>query len=451
MPNFITISSIEIRSRQRQLDPEIIAQLKESITSKGLLHAPVTAKDDNGLFLVAGEHRIKAVSELHEAQTPFFFDGHLVPSGMVPAVSVFDLSPADLMEAELEENVIRAPIPWQDRFQALAAIHKLRLAENPNQTYSDTARYLDEKQGKPTEAVSGRARSGTRMLVRNAVMLSENMHRPSIAKARNPTEALGILLKEEAALAEAALIRRRQEKAEAEPPPIRVIHGDLTAELQALGDGIADLIIADLPYGIDANSAGHRSRTVEHHNYDDSPEEALRLMQSVIADGFRVCKARANLFIFGDIDLFQHFKRAAAAMGWKPFRTPIVWRKSESEGLAPWGREGFRRTYELIFFATKGQKGLLQSPVDILDEKRVARNLRRYGAEKPVGLLEQLIECSTMPGDLIIDPCCGSGSTLAACRHLNRKAIGIEKDEAAYALSVVAAERDDLPPKEGLA
>ena len=102
-------------------------------------------------------------------------------------------------------------------------------------------------------------------------------------------------------------------------------------------------------------------------------------------------------------------------MGWKPFRTPIIWRKIESEGLAPWGREGFRRTYEMIFFATKGKKGLLQSPVDILDESRVPRHKRRYGPEKPVGLIEQLIECSTMPGDYILDPVCGAGSTLIRC------------------------------------
>jgi site-specific DNA-methyltransferase (adenine-specific) len=143
------------------------------------------------------------------------------------------------------------------------------------------------------------------------------------------------------------------------------------------------------------------------------------------------------------VDLFPFFKTAAASMGWKPWRTPIVWQKSESEGLAPWGREGFRRTYELIFWATKGQRGLLLSPTDVLTFKRVARAERRYGPEKPVELLERLIECSTMPGDFILDPCAGAGSTLAAARHLKRKALGIELDPGAFALAVVAATRDE--------
>jgi DNA modification methylase len=227
-----------------------------------------------------------------------------------------------------------------------------------------------------------------------------------------------------------------------------VLQGNMLQIFPTLPAESYDAIIADLPYGIDANSGGFRSRTVEHHNYDDSPENAKALLQAVIVEGFRVAKLRSNLFIFGDVDLFAYFKTAASNMGWKPWRTPIVWQKSESEGLAPWGREGFRRTYELIFWATKGQRGLLLSPTDVIPIKRVARAERRYGPEKPVALLERLIECSTMPGDSILDPCCGAGSTLAAARRLKRKALGIELDASAFALAVVAADHDEVEDEE---
>ena len=79
------------------------------------------------------------------------------------------------------------------------------------------------------------------------------------------------------------------------------------------------------------------------------------------------------------------------------------------------------------------------------------RHVRRYGPEKPVGLIEQLIEAATMPGDYILDPCCGAGSTLAAARHLHRRALGIELEAAPYNLSVVVAERDEeteTPPAQ---
>lgn len=434
---FIDISSIAVRDRQRSIIAENVRNLEESIASKGLLHAIVVAKDESGLFLVAGEHRLRAMGNLHSGERGFFYNGLPVPLGQVPTVNVFDLSPADILETELEENIVRAEIPWQDKARALAAIHALRVEANPKQTIRDTANEISQKSG------AGDVGSGTlRTAIRNATILAQNLHRPSVQKARNATEAMGILLKEENAKVEAELIKRKQIKANAAPVEIAVHHGSLLDIMPTLSGNTVDLICADLPYGINADKGGFRARTVEHHNYDDSFQNAQTLMQAVINEGFRLCKARANLFIFGDIDLFPFFKECSARMGWKPFRTPIIWQKSEGEGLAPWGREGFRRTYELIFFATKGGRGLLQSPIDILRENRVSRALRRYGPEKPVGLMEQLIECATMPGEMVLDPCCGSGSTLAAARRLKRKAIGIELDLAAYNLSVVAAVRD---------
>lgn len=436
----IDIATIEIRERQRTIVTETIHQLEASIESKGLLHAPVVATDEQGTFLVAGEHRLRAILSLHEKQRPFVYNGVIVTPGLCPTTNLIDLSPADLLEAELEENIIRTEIPWQDKARALSAIHAMRVAANPKQTLADTAHEIAAKAGK--EQASGRQR----VAVRNATILAQNLHRPSVNKARNATEALGILIKEENAKVEAELISRKHKQMEAEgkeAPTIRVIHGSLLDELPLLPDGEIDLICGDLPYGIDADKGGFRNRTVEHHNYDDSADNARKLLQAVIAESFRICKPRANMFLFGDIDLFPFFKEMCGRMGWKAFRTPIIWQKSESEGLAPWGKEGFRRTYEMIFFATKGERGLIMSPTDILRENRVSRAARRYGPEKPVGLLRQLIECSTMPGDLVLDPCCGSGSTLAAARQLNRKAIGIELDEAAYNLSVVAASRDE--------
>lgn len=441
--NYATIEGIEVRTRQREVDRDLISQLKASIVSKGLMHPPVLGEEPNGKrFLVAGMHRLEAIMSLHAENQYFTCSGVIVPNGLTPFTSLHDLSPADLLEAELEENVIRVELVWQDKARALAAIHELRQKENPGQTFKQTATELAQKMGK--EKPSGQLRTE----VRNATLLAANLHRPSVSKARNATEALGILLKEENAALEAEMIKRRHTTAKAVASPITVVHGDLRDILPTLPAGTFDLIIADLPYGIGADSGGFRSRTVEHHNYDDSKENAQTLLQEVIASGFRVCKPRANLFIFGDVDLFPFFKKASASMGWKPFRTPVVWRKSESEGLAPWGREGFRRTYELIFFATKGERGLLQSPVDILDEKRVGRAVRRYGPEKPIGLLEQLIEAATMPNDYILDPCCGAGSTLAAARHLKRRALGIEIETAPYHLAVVAAERDEETKEE---
>lgn len=55
-----------------------------------------------------------------------------------------------------------------------------------------------------------------------------------------------------------------------------------------------------------------------------------------------------------------------------------------------------------------------------------------HPAQKPVKLLKKLIEIFTDPGDVVIDPCCGSGSTLRAARELGRPAFGFEIDRNFY-------------------
>lgn len=54
---------------------------------------------------------------------------------------------------------------------------------------------------------------------------------------------------------------------------------------------------------------------------------------------------------------------------------------------------------------------------------------RQHPTEKPLGLIGQIIDVSTRPGDLVLDPFAGSGTTLRAAKNLGRRAVGIELDE----------------------
>lgn len=56
-----------------------------------------------------------------------------------------------------------------------------------------------------------------------------------------------------------------------------------------------------------------------------------------------------------------------------------------------------------------------------------------HPSQKPVKVLEKLIQTFTDPGDVVIDPCCGSGSTLRAAHNLGRSAFGFEIDRNFYA------------------
>ena len=59
-----------------------------------------------------------------------------------------------------------------------------------------------------------------------------------------------------------------------------------------------------------------------------------------------------------------------------------------------------------------------------------------HPAQKPVAVLKRMIEIFTDPGDVVIDPCCGSGSTLRAAMELGRNAYGFEIDRVFYKRAV---------------
>ena len=65
---------------------------------------------------------------------------------------------------------------------------------------------------------------------------------------------------------------------------------------------------------------------------------------------------------------------------------------------------------------------------DIGNEQTTNRKNICYPTQKPLKLLERIIVTSTNEGDIILDPFCGSGTTLVASSKLNRNWIGIEKN-----------------------
>lgn len=67
-------------------------------------------------------------------------------------------------------------------------------------------------------------------------------------------------------------------------------------------------------------------------------------------------------------------------------------------------------------------------PLNTLYFDKICNN-QLHNTQKPVELLEYLIKTYTNEGDLILDNCIGSGSTIVAALNTNRKAIGIELDE----------------------
>lgn len=427
-------------SRQRSsIDKPALYELRDSIRSRSLLHPLVVALNEAGVYqLVAGGRRLLAIDLLATDKEDFICDRTVVKPGELPVTIYHSAERISRMEAEFDENIVREDLPWPDRTKALAELHKLRQALNPEQTVKDTAAEVATKLGKTVGASVGNLER--KLAVAN--LIAKHLDNPKIANARTENEAYRLVVQQEQANFEAELIRRRKRVAQ-EAIIASIRHGDLLVTLPTMDAEQFDLILTDPPYGVNAGADGFRGRTVHHHNYEDTPESARNILRCILTEGWRISKLKSNLFIFTDIKHFEFLSTFSAQMGWTPWRMPIIWQKSVSEGLVPWGRSGFVHTYDIVFWATKGQRGLNRTHIDVLTFPRVSRNERTYAAEKPIPLLARLIDLTTLPGDTVFDPCAGSGSTLVAAKALQRHSYGLEIDADAVDLATLRIDKGE--------
>ncbi|MEM9374245.1 MAG: site-specific DNA-methyltransferase [Planctomycetota bacterium] len=92
----------------------------------------------------------------------------------------------------------------------------------------------------------------------------------------------------------------------------------------------------------------------------------------------------------------------------------------------------------MIPATSRRMQGRLKKATDVIDIpslNNMASERVGYPTQKPLALLELLIGACCPPGGTVLDPCCGSGTTLAAAAKLNRKPVGCDLNPEAVALA----------------
>lgn len=428
----VTVKSIIIaENRQRKhIDKAKVIELAESIKSRGLLHAVVLRKIPDGFELVAGERRTKAMIHIYSTRATFMHNGEQVPLGMIPYTLLSDSDALNAREAELEENIIRVDLSWQERVAAIDELHQLRVAKDPTHTKRDTG--LELAGINPEEAPTSQA--GVNRVDR-AIFLAEMMDNPDVAGAKDEHTAFKIASK----VVHNQLADVLRSRAIEAPTPHTLIQGDTCLHMFTLTETFFDIIIADPPYGLDLNKADKVADL--DHRYDDSPENAMKVAQVILVQGFKVAADDAHLYLFCDIENFFNLRYLAEAAGWWTFRTPLIWAKSGASGHTPDGLNGFRRAYEAILFCYKGLKPFPQIYSDVLEHSEVRGKV--HAAQKPVELYQELLGRSGIGGQRVLDPCAGSGVVFTACTRLGLVATGIELDSDCINLCKAAIAGDD--------
>lgn len=390
--------------QRKEFNAKRLAELDESISRLGLFH-PVVLRDD-GLTLVCGERRLRVLAGRKD---PYRHNGSMVDPGRVPFVCLSELPPDLLEEAELDENIKRVDLTWQERARAIAKLHELRGRQNPTQSASDTAR---EIQGK--DDVTGNEITA----VTNAVLLSKFLDDPIVAACKDEKEARKAIREE---------LQRQERQRRIQDLDLTTVRHKLTigdVYEAAIPQGQFDCIVTDPPYGIDM----HEKDTFDNdkHEYDDSEEAFQKVLSTLPELAFRACKPNAHAYVFCDIRRWHDLLVAFELGGWTCWPRPLIWDKGNTGSFGNI-EYGFRACYDAILFARKGDRKVTAGYRDVIPVTQPT-NLP-HPAGKPTDLFVELLRRSCLPGDVVADFYCGHGPIFSAAEQLKLVAWGWEKNE----------------------
>lgn len=452
--NKVPVEAIVIKqNRQRQIfDPVALQELKNSIEDTGLMHPPVLRREGIEWVLVAGERRLRAIQEIWELGGDFLCDGdrYTPTEALVPFVNLGDLSPLEAEEAELDENLKRRDLTWQEHAAATARLHSLRVAQAAAAAPPIAELVLDSE-GKPVfpfpkprvhtvadtaKELTGRTDGHYQDSVRKEILVARHLDNPAVAKAKTADEAFKILKKQEQARSNLALAKSVGETFTADAHQLLNVDCLDYMKLIAVSPPEAkfDAIVTDPPYGMGADQFGDGGGKLSgiEHRYDDSLESWRLLMSEWCALSFAVTKPQAHAYVMCDFDRFHELKLMMQNAGWYVFRTPIINFKLNS-GRVPLPDRGPRRQYEIILYAIKGDKPVTHIYPDVVTTQG-DENLS-HGAQKPVSLYQNLLQRSIKPGDRVADFFAGSGTIFAAAHSYKVTAIGTELNPEYYGMA----------------
>ena len=234
-----------------------------------------------------------------------------------------------------------------------------------------------------------------------------------------------------------------------------IIKGDCVAALEALPDQSVDVIFADPPYNLQLGGALHRP---DQSLVDACDDEWDQFASFQAYDAFtrawllacrRVLKPAGTIWVIGS---YHNIFRVGATLQDLNFwiLNDIVWRKTNP--MPNFKGRRFQNAHETMIWATRDPKAKgytfnydamkaanddVQMRSDWLfpicsggerlkgdDGKKV------HPTQKPEALLARILMASSKPGDVVLDPFFGSGTTGAVAKRLGRHFVGIEREQA---------------------
>jgi len=201
----------------------------------------------------------------------------------------------------------------------------------------------------------------------------------------------------------------------------KIIHGDCMGVMSKMEDNSVDFTLTDIPYDV-VNRESNGLRSLDKGKADVLTFDLERFLNEV----YRVSKNSITIFCSKEqfsfiYDWFANKKGTVR---------PIIWEKSNPSPMN--GQYVYLSGVEFaVWFKKRGAKTFnAHCKNTVLKHPNGSRKI--HPTEKNHKLLEELILDNSNEGDIIFDPCFGSGSTLLVAKNNNRNYIGIELEEEYY-------------------
>uniref|UniRef100_A0A6M3LH64 ParB-like N-terminal domain-containing protein n=1 Tax=viral metagenome TaxID=1070528 RepID=A0A6M3LH64_9ZZZZ len=407
---------------RKSFDPKKLQDLVTSFLDKGQLQPGVCRREDDKIFLIAGERRLRAC---RTAKIDFAF------------TLIEETNPLRIKEIELEENLCRDDLTWQEKVDAVEKLHALeqelhgvaRVGVSGGHGVKDTAEIIGVSVGK-TQADLELAAFMEIEQVRNAPNRSEAMkvikrlkeeyaRSQSLKKAQEGSGTTLTFSKVETdnlSPEEQAEIKMREKILFYGP---RVIHGRMEDEIQTLlaENKTFDLVLFDPPWGVAFDSVGQHDGSVE--TYEDDPEVILPQLEGWLKTLFEIMSENSHLYLFFGIVNHNLVYDLLEKIGFQTNRMPLIWHKlgtHRTRNPDTWPG----RSYEPIAYARKGKKLLIRKGApDVIPTPSPTKAMKdiQPSAKHPDIYLD-LLKRSAFPGDKVLDPMCGSGMMAVAAEVL---------------------------------
>jgi modification methylase len=245
---------------------------------------------------------------------------------------------------------------------------------------------------------------------------------------------------------------RKSERKAAELLLDRIIKGDCIAAMRALPDACIDMVFADPPYNLQLGGdlfrpEGGRVDAVDN-DWDKFDTFAAydKFTKEWLAEARRILKPNGSIWVIGS---YHNIFRVGTAIQDEGFwiLNDIVWRKANP--MPNFKGTRFTNAHETLIWASKSEDArytfnyramkTLNDELQMRSDwtfpicggpERLKRNgTKAHPTQKPEALLYRVLLACTKPGDVVLDPFFGTGTTGAVAKRLKRHWIGIERED----------------------